>query len=90
MLLASIDSLSNALRGIGESPIVFILVLIGFMNFVTMGIESAFRFLGQVVEAYYDFLWHCRRAKERYRDLLHRSASSEPTLETRSRGSSPS
>ena len=57
---------------IGQSPITSILVVVGLMRFMTKGIESALKFLGQAFEDYVAFLIRCETAKVRLKRALGR------------------
>jgi hypothetical protein len=64
------SKLFQILLRIGQSPITSILVVVGFMRFITKGIESALKFLGQAYDDYVDFLIRYEGAKLRLKNAV--------------------
>jgi hypothetical protein len=47
-------------------PFIFLFMFVGVVSTLAMAAQTCFRFLGEVVECYYDFRLRCAESKRHY------------------------
>lgn len=73
MSLAPSDSLFQLAENYHLWPTVFLLLFVGVVSVLALVAKACFRYLAEVVEAYYDFKTQYVESKNRYEQAIERT-----------------
>jgi hypothetical protein len=54
-------------------PFVVLFIFVGVLSTLAMAVKACFRFLGEMIESFYDFKVQCNASKRRYEETTTRT-----------------